>query len=238
MEPALEAAALAAPKVDFSAWGLFMQADIVVKLVMIGLLVASIWSWAVIVAKVRRYRQIKAKADAFEDSFWSGASLDKLYDSRSTTPDHPFAMVFSAAMAEWRRSFQVNGRIDKASVKQRLATVMRVTTEREMEKLEDKLGFLATVGSVAPFVGLFGTVWGIMRSFVGIAQSQNTTLAVVAPGIAEALFATAIGLVAAIPAVIAYNKLSADVARYGNRLFTFCDEFASILSRQLDEKVI
>jgi biopolymer transport protein TolQ len=235
---ALEAAALAAPHAaTLSIWSLFGQADIVVKAVMVGLLLASIWSWAVITSKILRYRQVKIQADRFEDSFWSGASLDKLYDGKTGSDDHPFSMVFSAAMVEWRRSFQATGRVDKASIKQRLSTVMRVTFEREMDKLERSLGFLATVGSVAPFVGLFGTVWGIMRSFVGIAASQNTTLAVVAPGIAEALFATAIGLLAAIPAVIGYNKLSADVTRFGNRLSTFCDEFSAILSRQLDEKV-
>jgi biopolymer transport protein TolQ len=145
-------------------------------------------------------------------------------------------MVFAAAMNEWRRSFQPGAKIDKASVKQRLHTVMRVTFEREMDRLERGLNFLATVGSVSPFVGLFGTVWGIMRSFFGIASAQNTSLAVVAPGIAEALFATAIGLFAAIPAVIGYNKMQADAARFGNRLSTFCDEFSAILSRQLDEK--
>jgi biopolymer transport protein TolQ len=234
----LEAAALAAPHAaTISMWGLFLQADIVVKAVMVGLLLASLWSWAVIIAKLIRYAQVKRQADKFEDAFWSGASLDKLYDGKTGADDHPFAMVFSAAMMEWRRSFQAGGRIDKASVKQRLSTVMRVTFEREMDKLERSLGLLATVGAVAPFVGLFGTVWGIMRSFVGIAAAQNTTLAVVAPGIAEALFATAIGLLAAIPAVIGYNKLSADVTRFGNRLSTFCDEFSAILSRQLDEKV-
>lgn len=221
---------------NFSVWDLFWQADIVVKIVMLGLIVASMWSWSVIIGKWLRYREIKAQADKFEDSFWSGASLDKLHDGGDGKADHPFAMVFAAAMNEWRRSFQPGAKIDKASVKQRLHTVMRVTFEREMDRLERGLNFLATVGSVSPFVGLFGTVWGIMRSFFGIASAQNTSLSVVAPGIAEALFATAIGLFAAIPAVIGYNKLQADAARFGNRLSTFCDEFSAILSRQLDEK--
>jgi biopolymer transport protein TolQ len=220
----------------FSAWDLFWQADIVVKMVMLALIVASIWSWSVIISKWMRYRAVKAQADRFEDNFWSGASLDKLYDGTDGKADNPFAMVFAAAMTEWRRSFQPGAKIDKASIKQRLHTVMRVTFEREMDRLERSLNFLATVGSVSPFVGLFGTVWGIMRSFFGIASAQNTSLAVVAPGIAEALFATAIGLFAAIPAVIGYNKLQADAARFGNRLSTFCDEFSAILSRQLDEK--
>lgn len=235
MEEAVNTVALGAGHIDFSAWGLFWQADIVVKAVMIGLVVASIWSWAIMIDKARRVRKIKAEADRFEDSFWSGNSMDKVYEKAKARGDHPFASVFGAAMEEWRRSF-TGGRVDKASVKQRLSTVMRVTFEREMDKLENNLTFLATVGSVAPFVGLFGTVWGIMRSFTGIAQTQNTSLAVVAPGIAEALFATAIGLAAAIPAVIGYNKLNGEMARYGNRLSTFCDEFHAILSRQLDEK--
>jgi biopolymer transport protein TolQ len=220
----------------FSAWSLFWDADIVVKLVMLALIVASIWSWSIIISKWMRFREVKAQADAFEDKFWSGTSLDKLMDAEAK-PDHPFAMVFVAAMNEWRRSFTSGGKIDKAAVRQRLHTVMRVTFERELDRLEGKLNFLATVGSVAPFVGLFGTVWGIMRSFFNIASAQNTSLAVVAPGIAEALFATAIGLFAAIPAVIGYNKLQADAARFGNRLSAFCDEFSAILSRQLDERV-
>jgi biopolymer transport protein TolQ len=235
MDQTAVAAAKAAS--NFSVWGLFWQADIVVKLVLLALIVASVWSWSVIIGKWLRYRQVKAQADAFEDSFWSGASLDKLHDGVDGKSNHPFAMVFAAAMNEWRRSFTPGNKIDKASVKQRLHTVMRVTFEREMDRLERSLNFLATVGSVAPFVGLFGTVWGIMHSFFGIATQQNTSLAVVAPGIAEALFATAIGLFAAIPAVIGYNKLQADAARFGNRLSTFCDEFSAILSRQLDEKV-
>ena len=236
MEEAVNTVALAAGHTDFSAWALFWQADIVVKAVMIGLILASIWSWAIMIDKGRRVRKIRAEADRFEDSFWSGNSMDKVYEKAKARGDHPFANVFGAAMEEWRRSFSNNGKVDKASVKQRLATTMRVTFEREMDKLENNLTFLATVGSVAPFVGLFGTVWGIMRSFTGIAQTQNTSLAVVAPGIAEALFATAIGLAAAIPAVIGYNKLNGEMARYGNRLSTFCDEFHAILSRQLDEK--
>lgn len=236
METAVGTVGLAAHQVEFSVVALFLQADMVVKLVMLGLVFASVWSWAIMIDKGRRVRKIKAEADGFEDAFWSGGSLDKLHESAKGKADHPFAMVFSAGMTEWRRSF-TGSKIDKASLKQRLATSMRVTFEREMDKLESSLVYLATVGSVAPFVGLFGTVWGIMRSFTGIAQTQNTTLAVVAPGIAEALFATAIGLVAAIPAVIGYNKLQGDVARYGNRLSTFCDEFHAILSRQLDEKV-
>jgi len=216
---------------------MFAQADVVVKLVIAGLLLASIGSWAVMIDKATRMRRIKVAADAFEDQFWSGKPLENLEKSQEGRTTNPLARVFTAAMKEWRRSFATGGgRVDKASVKQRLHIVMRVAFEREMDALESRLGFLATVGSVAPFVGLFGTVWGIMRSFIGISHAMNTTLAVVAPGIAEALFATAIGLFAAIPAVVGYNKLQADVARYGNRLSNFCDEFEAILSRQLDER--
>jgi biopolymer transport protein TolQ len=227
-------ASAAAPTI--SPFTLFWEADIVVKLVILGLLAASVWSWGVIVSKVRRYRDVRRAADKFEDSFWSGVSLDKLFDGPEGKASHPFAIVFAAAMTEWRRSVQPGTRLDKASVKQRIATVMRVNFEREMDSMERSLNVLATVGSVTPFIGLFGTVWGIMRSFVGIAASQNATLAVVAPGIAEALFATAVGLFAAIPAVIFYNRLQAEAARFGNRMSTFCDEFSAILSRQLDEK--
>ena len=233
----METASLAHSAIHISPWSLFSEADIVVKLVIMGLLGASFWSWGVIFSKLMRYSQVRAKATGFEESFWSGTPLDTLFDGPLGKARHPFSAVFAAAMTEWRRSVQPNVRIDKASVKQRISTVMRVTFEREMDGLEKQLNFLATVGSVTPFIGLFGTVWGIIRSFVGIAASQNATLAVVAPGIAEALFATAIGLFAAIPAVIGYNKLQADVSRFGNRLSTFCDEFAAILSRQLDEKV-
>jgi biopolymer transport protein TolQ len=219
-----------------SIWSLFLQADFIVKSVMILLLLASIWTWKIIIEKSLRYRRVRAAADAFEDKFWSGEPIEKLTKGLRGERAHPMANVVIAAMEEWQRSVQ-GARIDKASVKQRLSTLMRVSYEREMDALEAKLGVLATVGSVAPFVGLFGTVWGIMRSFTAIAGAQNTSLTVVAPGIAEALFATAIGLFAAIPAVIAYNKLSADVGRYGGRLANFCDEFSAILSRQLDEKV-
>lgn len=233
----METTSLTHSAIHISPWSLFSEADIVVKLVIIGLLLASFWSWAVIFSKLMRYADVRSKATGFEENFWSGAPLDTLFDGPLGKARNPFSAVFAAAMTEWRRSVQSSARIDKASVKQRLSTVMRVTFEREMDGLEKQLNFLATVGSVTPFIGLFGTVWGIIRSFVGIAASQNATLAVVAPGIAEALFATAIGLFAAIPAVIGYNKLQADVSRFGNRLSTFCDEFAAILSRQLDEKV-
>lgn len=222
---------------DFSILGMFLQADIVVQIVMIMLLVASVWGWTIIYSKFMRMRQANALADDFEDTFWSGNSLEDLYDGMRSRPSHPLGLVFVAAMREWRRSLAGRHTVaDRLGLQDRVHKVMRVTIAREMERLEYQVGFLATVGSTAPFVGLFGTVWGIMNSFQAIAATSNTSLAVVAPGIAEALFATALGLVAAIPAVIGYNKLSADLARYAGRLDGFADEFSAILSRQLDER--
>lgn len=222
---------------DLSMWGLFMQADWIVKLIMIGLVVASIWCWAIIIDKVKKIRSLNAMADQFEEQFWSGGSLDQLYDRVSKNITDPLTALFVAAMGEWRRSVaKVSAGSDvKLTMQQRIERVMQVTISREMEQVERHMGFLASIGSTAPFIGLFGTVWGIMNSFQSIAASKNTSLAVVAPGIAEALFATALGLVAAIPAVIAYNKISSDLARYGNRLDSFASEFGAIVSRQLEE---
>lgn len=223
---------------DLSVWALFTNADIVVQLVLLLLFVASFWCWVIIVDKLLRYRRLDEQADRFEAAFWSGGSLEDLYERVRKRPDHPMAALFSSAMREWERSFESQGerlRLAGAGLTERINKVMRVTLNREVERLEKYLGFLATVGSTAPFIGLFGTVWGIMNSFRSIAMTQSTGLNVVAPGIAEALFATAMGLVAAIPAVVAYNKLSADIARYTNRLEGFVDEFTAILSRRLDE---
>ena len=217
---------------DLSLWGLFLQADWIVKTVMIGLLIASIWVWAIVFDKVTGLRRANKAADAFEDRFWSGGSLDDLYAKEGEEPSHPLAAVFGAAMREWRRSAG-NGAL-MGGAKERVERAMGVTIGREMERLERWMVFLASVGSVAPFIGLFGTVWGIMNSFAAIAGMQNTNLAVVAPGIAEALFATAIGLVAAIPAVLAYNKISTDLARFAGRMESFATEFAAILSRQTE----
>lgn len=222
---------------DLSVWGLFLQADIVVKIVMIMLIVASFWCWAIIFEKLMRLRRLWAQAEEFEEAFWSGGSLEDLYDRISDRPTNPMASVFTAAMREWRRS-AAKGVADvaqKAGLSQRIDRVMQVTLGREMDGLERHMTFLASVGSTAPFIGLFGTVWGIMNSFQAIANSKDTSLAVVAPGIAEALFATALGLVAAIPAVVAYNKISSDLGRYGARLESFASEFSAILSRQFDE---
>jgi len=212
---------------------LFLSAHIVVKIVMIGLLFASIWSWAIIIEKLFAFRRARIEADRFEQMFWSGQSLEELYNGLSRSNTISMAALFVAAMREWKRS--VEGQIRAlGGIQMRVEKVMDVTISREMERLDRRLLFLATVGSTAPFVGLFGTVWGIMTSFQAIAASKNTSLAVVAPGIAEALFATALGLLAAIPAVIFYNKFAADSARLGQRLDQFADEFSAIVSRQID----
>jgi biopolymer transport protein TolQ len=221
---------------DMSLWGLFWSAHLVVKLVMIGLLAASVWCWAVIVDKTLLFARTKREMDAFEEAFWSGRSLEELYRSLSEAPASGLAAIFVAAMREWKRSFEGSGR-QVASLAQRIDKVLDVTIQREVERLEARLLFLASIGSAGPYIGLFGTVWGIMTSFTSIAASKNTSLAVVAPGIAEALFATAIGLFAAIPAVLAYNKLQAEVAKIQSRLEAFADEFSAILSRQIDERI-
>jgi biopolymer transport protein TolQ len=222
---------------DLSLWGLFVQADWVVKLVMIGLLLASVWVWAIVFEKISSIRRANRQADAFEDSFWSGGSLEELYRREGERPAHPIAAVFGSAMQEWHRSadrLRGSGLLAGAGAQERIDRAMTVTVQREMDRLERWMVFLASVGSVAPFIGLFGTVWGIMNSFAAIAGMQNTNLAVVAPGIAEALFATAIGLVAAIPAVLAYNKISTDLSRFAARLEGFASEFGAILSRQTE----
>ncbi|MCB5943164.1 protein TolQ [Acidocella sp. KAb 2-4] len=228
---------MAAPSAaNLSLLGLFLQADVVVKLVMLVLLFASVWVWTIIIEKVMTLRRINREANTFEDEFWSGGSLDTLYEREGTDPTNPMAAVFGAAMSEWKRTARIAGtEIGKTGVKERVDRAMGVTIMREMDRLERFMIFLASIGATAPFIGLFGTVWGIMHSFSAIAAMHNTDLAVVAPGIAEALFATAIGLVAAIPAVLAYNKLSNDLARFASRLEGFGTEFAAILSRQTEE---
>ena len=225
---------------SLSMLSLLSHADYLVQAVMLVLLIASLWSWAIIFAKVLSVRRLVRDANAFEESFWSGGSIDDLYDRIGNRPADPMAATFAAAMLEWRRS-AARGLVGsgglQASLKERIERLMNVTVMREMERVERYMTFLATVGSTAPFVGLFGTVWGIMNSFEAIAASKNTSLAVVAPGIAEALFTTAMGLMAAIPAVVGYNKITADLGRYSNRLDNFAGEFSAILSRQLEEKV-
>jgi len=226
--------------VDLSILGLFLAADPFVKLVMLLLVLASVWCWAIVIEKINTLRRERRLAQQFEDAFWSGGSLDTLYDQTGANPRDALATVFVAAMREWRRA-NVRGLADSARADLRASLVSRIdrsmtfTITRDMERMERGMNFLASIGSVSPFVGLLGTVWGIMSSFQSIAQSKNTSLAVVAPGIAEALFATALGLAAAIPAVIAYNKFAGDLERFGARLETFAQEFSTLLARQLDE---
>jgi biopolymer transport protein TolQ len=218
--------------VSFSPIKLFMDADWVVKAVIIGLALASIWAWMIIFSFMIKIGRINGQTEKFERDFWASSDIDGFYGTHGKS-DLPVAKVFSAGVAEWRRS--TNGKsIDRAGTRERLATAMDATIAAETDKLANRLNFLATTGSVAPFVGLFGTVWGIMRSFAAIAAEQNSSLAVVAPGIAEALFATAIGLFAAIPAVIAYNRFSHRLNQYEARMGRFADGFHGTLSRELE----
>jgi len=211
---------------------LFIQADWVVKIVMLGLLLASIWVWAIIIGFGRRIGRLRRASEKFESDFWKADDIDAFHRLQKDN-DLPIARVFAAGVAEWRRS-TAGKTVDRAGTRERLATAMGAAIANEIDRLSDRLNVLATVGSVAPFVGLFGTVWGIMRSFTGIAEAQSSSLAVVAPGIAEALFATAIGLFAAIPAVIAYNRFSHGINRVDARLNRFADGFHTTLSRQLE----
>ncbi|WP_417687018.1 protein TolQ [Roseibium sp.] len=226
---------LAAQEGDISFFALFWEAHIVVKIVMLGLIGASIWCWAIIVDKTLLFARTRRQINRFETVFWSGKSLEELYGTLQSRANHAMAALFVAAMREWKRSHE-GPRPAIGSLQQRIDRVMDLTIQREAERLERKLLILATVGSAAPFIGLFGTVWGIMTAFQAIAASESTNLAVVAPGIAEALFATALGLLAAIPAVIAYNKLIADAGQAVARMEGFADEFSAILSRQIDER--
>ena len=222
---------------DLSIIGLFLAADPVGKVVMLGLIIVSIFTWAIIFDKILKLRGLRAHARAFEDSFWSGGSIEELYDKVGTNPHDPMSLVFSEAMREWRNSKDLARKSEevRASLRARIQQIMNLTIDREMERLEKNMSFLASVGSTAPFVGLFGTVWGIMDAFQSIAATKTTALSVVAPGIAEALFATALGLIAAIPAVVAYNKISHDLDRFAQSLEGFSAEFISILSRNLDK---
>jgi biopolymer transport protein TolQ len=216
----------------------FMRADMVVKTVMVLLLLMSLWSWTIIFNKVFAISTLKRKAKKFEKLFWSGQSLDELYQQFASSNDHPMSAIFISALREWRRGFE-GAPLREAQIpgiKERIEKSMNVTIMRETDGLERQLGQLATIGSVAPFVGLLGTVWGIMNSFTAIGIRHDTSLAAVAPGISEALFATAAGLFAAIPAVIFYNRFVAEIGRYTNQLDAFAEEFSAILSRQLDEK--
>ncbi len=220
-----------------SLWHLVWQASWPVFLVMVGLAAASVWCWAIIVEKYVAVWRMNGANDRFEQSFWSGQSLEDLYMALGTRTNVGLSAIFMAAMREWKRSQDAALRAGFQGVMKRIEKQMDVQIQKEMGDIEARLLFLATTGAAAPFIGLFGTVWGIMTSFQAIANSQNTNLSVVAPGIAEALFATAIGLVAAIPATIFYNMYTADAAKIGTRLENFADEFSAIISRQLDERV-
>jgi len=234
----VDAASLGAASLgDLSIPGLFMQADIVVKIVILLLIFASVWVWAIVFEKSTALRRANAAADGFEDKFWSGGSLDELYETEGAKPSHPMAAVFGAAMGEWRRSLRVAGEdLRNSFVRERVDRAMNVTIQREIERMERWMVFLASVGSSSTFVGLFGTVWGIMHTFTAIAAQKNTSLVTVGPGIAEALFATAIGLVAAIPATLAYNAIGTNLARFAGRMEAFATEFGAILSRQSEER--
>jgi biopolymer transport protein TolQ len=224
---------------DMTIWGLFMHADIIVKCVILMLVFASVWCWAIIISKRLMLNKLNRRADRFEDAFWSGEALDKLYVRVRKSPDDPMLATFIAGMDEWQAGIAAgipSSESVQASLKQRVERAMNVAVAREIQTLERGLTFLASVGSTAPFIGLFGTVWGIMNSFTAIAASNNTSLAVVAPGIAEALFATAIGLVAAIPAVLAFNVFSTALNRYADRMDGFVSEFLTIVSRHLDQQ--
>ena len=230
----METEALAlAQEIDFSFWSLFARATLANKIVLLILIGASVWAWAIIIQKLIDYRRARADAAAFDRAFWSGEPLDELYDRIGEAPSGPSERVFASGMIEWRRSHRDDGGLIPGA-QARIDRSMDVAIAKESESLTKGLPLLATVGSTAPFIGLFGTVWGIMHAFMGIAQSQNTNLAIVAPGIAEALLATGLGLLAAIPAVIFYNKLSSDSDRIVSGYESFADEFATILSRQLD----
>ena len=233
-------AAMAAPGVvHLSVVSLILQADPVVKVVMAMLVFASLWSWGIIFDKIVRLRSLSRQAEQFEERFWSGVSLEELYEKIGQRPKDPMSSIFVAAMKEWRRSSGKGGvapAAGTAGVAERMDRVMKISLEREMDHLNKRMIFLASTGSVSPFLGLLGTVWGIMNTFTAIGAASDTSLATVAPGIAEALFATALGLVAAIPAVVFYNKISSDLARYALRLENFAGEFGAILSRQLDVK--
>jgi biopolymer transport protein TolQ len=225
---------------DMTMMGLFMQADMIVKVVMILLVMASVWSWAIILSKRSTLKKLNRKANIFEDSFWSGEPLDKIYSARQkqqtgSAAHRPSPPVWKNGKRELPPRIPSKESM-QASLRQRVERAMAVTIGREMNSLERGMTFLASVGSTAPFIGLFGTVWGIMNSFSAIAATNNTSLAVVAPGIAEALFATALGLVAAIPASIFYNVFSTSLNRYASRLDAFTDEFSAILSRHLDSQ--
>ena len=226
---------------QLSMWAMILSSDLITKAVMIGLIAASFWSWAIIFEKFNTLRQVKKLSKSFEERFWSGGSLDKLYDSIGN-PQDPMSAMFVAAMKEWRRTNIMKSKTDRGlrgvSLQQRIEKAMMVSMDSKLDELDNHLGFLASTGSVAPLVGLFGTVWGIIACFNAIAQTQSNSLTSIAPGIAEALFTTAFGLIAAIPAYVAYNIITSEIERYAKQLDNFLAEFSSILSREIDDTAI
>lgn len=225
----------------FSLFSLFTESDLMTRFVSIMLVIASIYSWAIIVEKLFTLKKIKLASNIFEHKFWSGGSLDELFNSIKSKAIDPMAVVFIAAMKEWKKSSsllkQKHSGPKTINLHQRIDRVMTITIEKEISRLEDRIDFLSMVGSTAPLVGLFGTIWGIMSSFSAIGASQSTTLGIIAPGIATALSTTALGLIVAIPAVIGYNKITAELARYTMKLESFAGEFTAIISRQIDENI-
>ena len=239
MESIVTSGDLSSAVVDFSLLSLFLKADLVVKSVIIILLAASIYSWAVIVEKLIKIKKLKQLEYEFDEIFWSGNSFEDLFETFNYNQNDPKSKIFCSAISEWKKTNKMQDSAKSSNVnslKERMNRSMQVTFNKESEVIEKNLTFLATAGSTAPFIGLFGTVWGIMNSFQSIAIAQNTNLAVVAPGIAEALFATALGLFVAIPAVVAYNKITSDLSKYFLSLESFIDEFITIFFRQLEDK--
>ena len=237
METLITSSEISSTVTDFSLLSLFLRADLVVKTVIIVLIASSIWSWTIIVSKIVIRKKLQQLENEFDEIFWSGNSFDDLYETFNHNQNDPKSKIFCSAMEEWKKSKKARSQMNSSyinSLKERMNRSMLVTFNKESELIEKNLTFLATAGSTAPFVGLFGTVWGIMNSFQSIAIAQNTNLAVVAPGIAEALFATALGLFVAIPAVVAYNKISSDLSKYFMSLESFIDQFSTIFFRQLE----
>lgn len=220
---------------SLSMYGMFMDSDFFMKALILGLLLTSVWCWTIIFDKIRYFKKIRQQMKDFETKFWSGNSLDALYTTYAKDSKNPLAAIFVAAIQEWRRSTK-EGNKKKATIKlsERIDKVMQIVIDKQVDKLETRMTFLASTGSVAPLLGLFGTVWGIMDAFNSIGATQSTNIAAVAPGVAEALFTTAVGLIAAIPAVIAYNKLTSDIDRMAQRMETFAGELSAILSRQAE----
>ena len=243
METVIASGDISSTSIDFSLISLFLRADFIVKSVIIILILSSIYSWTIIIGKLIRMRRLNQLQNEFDEIFWSGNSFEDLYETFNYNQNDPKSKIFCSAINEWKKSksksSKKDGNINLSSVnslKERMNRSMNVTFNKEAEIIEKNITFLATAGSTAPFIGLFGTVWGIMNSFQSIAIAQNTNLAVVAPGIAEALFATALGLFVAIPAVVAYNKLTSDFSKYFQSLETFMDEFTTIFFRQLENR--